>query len=244
MLCADINAAMGTGEVCEETDEGARFVTHCLYPSFTPVAVHIVKLGDGYRVTDGGGALNNAWAHGREIALAKRMVYREAERYHLKVSPEGALVADALTIEWLRAAILTVANASAGAANATLGKLVAAAESALKDEIKDKLTGIVPPESIRTDVEVIGKSGDTRHFDYGIRAESESDIVISAVTSHRNSVASKFLAFSDTIGVPGLVRYGAYDKAPDRGDLSMLLQVVEVLPMHAFEPRIRAAIAS
>ena len=118
MLCADINAAMGLGELCEETDDGARFATHCLYPSFTPVTVHVVKLGEGYRVSDGGGALRNAWVHGREVALARRMVSREAERYHLRVSAEGSLVADAPTIEWLRAAILAVANASAGAANA------------------------------------------------------------------------------------------------------------------------------
>lgn len=243
MLCADINAAMGTGDVCEETDAGARFVTHCLYPSFTPVAVYVAKLGDGYRVSDNGGALRNAWVHGREIALAKRMVGREADRHHLRVTPEGALLADAPSIEWLRAAILAVANASAGAANATTGKLVAAAESALKDQIKDKLGEIVSPDAISSDVEVTGKSGDIRHFDYGFRAVNDNDVVISAVSAHRNSVAAKFLAFSDTVGVTGLLRYGAYDRSPDRGDVAMLLQVVELVPLRAFEPKIRAAIA-
>jgi hypothetical protein len=241
MICADINAVMGVGDVCEETPDGARFTTHCLYPSFTPVPVRVVKLGEGYRVSDEGGALRNAWAHGRESALAMRMVRREAERYHLRVSAEGALVADAKSIEWLRAAILTVANASAGAANATLGKQVAAAESDLKDEIKDKLGEIVPAEAIRTDVEVTGKSGDSRHFDFGVQIANDNDLVISAVSAHRNSVASKFLIFSDTVGLPGLTRYGAYDRAPDKGDMSLLLQVVEVLPMRLFEPRIRAA---
>src|ERR1700722_920712 len=238
MLCAEINAAMGTGDVCEETDGGARFVTHCLYPSFTPVAVHVAKLGSGYRVSDDGGALRNAWVHGREVALAKRMVSREAERYHLRVSNEGALVADAPSIEWLRSAILAVANASAGAANATVGKLVAAAESVLKDRIRDKLDELVPAEAIKSDVEVTGKSGDVRLFDYGIHVSNDNDIVISAVTAHRNSVAAKFLVFSDTLGIPGLDRYGAYDRAPDRGDLALLTQVVDLLPMHSFEPRI------
>ena len=123
MICEDIIAAMGAGQVCEETEQGARFVTHCLYPSFTPVAVFVTKLGDGYRVTDGGQALRVAWDHGRDNAQAKRMVAQEAGRYHLSVTDEGALVATVPSIEWLRSAILAVANASAGAANATLGKL-------------------------------------------------------------------------------------------------------------------------
>jgi hypothetical protein len=98
MICDDVRAALGAGEVCEESTAGARVVTHCLYPSFTPVSVFVTKLGDGYRVTDAGGAVRSAWIHGREEKALERVLAREAARFHLKVS-NSALVADAPSIE-------------------------------------------------------------------------------------------------------------------------------------------------
>jgi len=146
---------MGAG-FCEETEAGARVATHCLYPSFSPVSVFVTKVGDGYHVSDRGGAIRSSWLHGRETAQAGRLLAQEAERYHLQVR-DMALEATAPSIDWLKAAILAVANASANAAMAAIGKIVAAAEGALKDRIKDELERSVPLERIGSDIVITGK---------------------------------------------------------------------------------------
>ena len=92
MICDDIRIALSEGEVCEETDDrGARIFTHCLYPSFEPVAVYVARKGDGYVVTDGGGASASAYLHGRE-ELGK-VLLRECARFGVDCK-EDTVVAD------------------------------------------------------------------------------------------------------------------------------------------------------
>lgn len=128
MICDDIRAALAEGDVCDETDDrGARIVTHCLYPSFEPVEVYVSHFGDGYRVTDGGGAAVAAFLHGRD-ELGK-VLARECARFGVDCTAD-TVVAEAPNLEWLRAAILAVSNASAAAAGAALERVAVAAERA------------------------------------------------------------------------------------------------------------------
>lgn len=242
MICEDVRAALGAGDRCEETEEGARVLTHCLYPSFEAVAVFITKLGDGYRVSDGGGAVRNAWLHGRDEPLSHRMLSREASRYHLKVSGYS-LVAEVPTIEWLRSAILATANASASVAQAVNGKATAATERLLKEKIRETLSHIAPEERIGTDVEVTGNSGDLRHFDYSIKAANDNILVISALAPHHTSIAAKYVAFADTKGLNRLAGFAVYDRPLERGDISLLLQVTDLVPIGALDLRARKALA-
>lgn len=242
MICEDVRAAMGVGEICEETDAGARVVTHCLYPSFEPVAVFVSKFGEGYRVSDVGGAVRCAWRHGRDEALSRRTLSREADRFHLKVS-DYALVADVPSIEWLRAAILAVANASASVAHTAIGKAAAAVESHLKERIRETLTHITPAERIGTDVEVPGNSGDVRHFDYSVRIANDNLLLLNAVAPHHSSIAAKYVAFADTKGIEGVSRFAVYDRKLEKGDISLMMQVTELIPLAALDPRARKLLA-
>lgn len=243
MICEDVRAAMGAGEVCEETELGARVATHCLYPSFSPVHVYVSKLGHGYRVTDAGGAVRSAWNHGREEVHSGRFLSREAARYHLKVSGT-ALIADAPSLEWLRAAVLAVANASASVAHAAVGKAAAAAEKVLRDRIYDALSHTAPAADIRSDVEVVGASGDKRHFDYGVRTDDGHTLLLSAVAPHHSSIYAKYVAFADTKELDeGLARFAVYDRPLDSGDVSLMMQVADLVPINALSPRARKALA-
>jgi hypothetical protein len=243
MICEDVRAALGAGELCEEIEGSARVVTHCLYPSFDPVVVYVGKLGDGYRVSDGGGAVRSAWMSGREESLSGRFLTREAARYHLKVS-QNALVAEVPSIDWLKAAILAVANASASVSHAALGKVAAAAEKVLRDKIFDALARAAPAAEIATDVEVIGASGDKRHFDYGVRAGDHHKILLSAVAPHHSSIYAKYVAFADTKELDhGLSRFAVYDRPLDSGDVSLMMQVSDLVPIKALSPRTRKALA-
>jgi hypothetical protein len=243
MICEDIRAAMGAGEVCEETEAGARVATHCLYPSFDPVTVLVSRLGDGYRVSDAGGAVRNAWISGRDEALSGRMLAREAARYSLSVS-NHALVAEVPSIDWLRSAVLAVANASASVAHAAIGKAAAAAESHLKDRIRESLEHFVPASRIDEDYEVRGQSGDSRHFDYGVRSANDSLLLLSAVSPHHNSIAAKYVAFADTKALDaGISRFAVYDRPLEKGSVSLMLQVAELVPLATLDPKARRVLA-
>ena len=56
MACDDPQG-FGRFLLCEETPEGARVATHCLYPSFESVRVFVARLSDGFNVHDGSGAI-------------------------------------------------------------------------------------------------------------------------------------------------------------------------------------------
>src|SRR6266478_6551619 len=96
--CNDIRAALSAFEVCTETEQGSRVTTHCLYPSFEPVNVFVVRFGGGFRVHDGGGAIRSAWTHGREESLVARMLTKQALRYQIKVV-DDALVTEVPSVD-------------------------------------------------------------------------------------------------------------------------------------------------
>ena len=243
MICEDVRAALGAGEFCDEVEGAARVATHCLYPSFDPVIVYVGKLGNGYRVSDGGGAVRSAWLNGREESLVSRFLTREAARYHIKVS-QDALVAEVPSIDWLKSAILAVANASAAVSHAAFGKVAAAAEKVLRDKIFETLARTAPAAEISTDVEVVGASGDRRHFDYGIRAGDHHKLLLSAVAPHHSSIYAKYVAFADTKELDhGLSRFAVYDRPLDAGDVSLMMQVADLVPIKALSPRTRRALA-
>lgn len=93
--------------------------TDCLYPSFEQVEVTIFPHGEGFRVTDEGRAARAAWLHGREVEDVRSHIRDAALRYGVEVQ-DVTLYADAPTADWILSARLSVANASAQAANAAM----------------------------------------------------------------------------------------------------------------------------
>jgi len=238
--CDDIQSALALLPPCEQTEQGARFVTHCLYPSFTPVAVYVVRIGDGYTVHDGGGAMQAVWDHGREMSTARRFVAQQANFHQLAVK-SGMLTVDVPNREWLLSAILSVANASAAAARSTLEAVSQATETSLKDMISDVLKKVAPSHSIATEFAMRGRSGKTHHFDFAISRGLNELIVVDAVSPHHVSIASKYVAFSDTSdGFDNIrSRLAVHDKPLDADDVSLLQQVADIVPFASLEPGVK-----
>ena len=229
----DIKAALSAFEVCTETEHGSRVTTHCLYPSFDPVNVFVVRFGDGYRVHDGGGAVRSSWMHGRDDVLISRMLAKQASKYQIKIV-DDALMADAPSIDWLASAILAVANASAATAHVVLDRVVTATEAVLKERILSVLKTMVPLKMIAVDYEVAGQSKKHK-FDFAVTEFSGTTLLLNAVAPHHISVSSKYVAFADVIHRHGFRtdRWAVHDKELDRSDVSLLLQVAEIVPMQA-----------
>jgi hypothetical protein len=229
MTCADIQKAMADFLACEQTPEGARIATHCLYPSFESVRVFVAKIGDGFTVHDGAGAHNVAWLQGRDADLIEKSLTEAAQRFHLIVAGK-ALVARVNTVEWLTGAILAVANASAFAARDAVDKIVAAQEEALVDRIGSSLTEVFSQKHIAKNVNIKGASGGTRHFDFVVERETPQPVYINSVTPRRNSVAAKYVSFADTEG-DRRFKLAVHDRELELGDAALLQQVASVVPL-------------
>jgi hypothetical protein len=243
MVCEEIEAALEPFHACVETADGARVVTHCLYPSFDPVPVFVARVGDTYRVHDGGGAERTAWTHGRDDHLIARMLARHAARYQIKVV-DGALVAEAQSIEWLLSAILTVANASAGAAHAVVEQSRVAGESALRDKVYQVLSGAFDAAIVAREFVFAGRSGKEHRFDFAIRQPQQRLLLIDTVVPHHVSVSAKYVAFADTRleRANGIEGFAVYDRPLEAGDASLLQQVADLVPLRSLEPGLKRAL--
>ncbi|MCE3248670.1 MAG: hypothetical protein K0R41_2495 [Geminicoccaceae bacterium] len=244
MICEDVQAALGPFHTCVETGDGARLTTQCLYPSFDPVAVFVTRVGEIYRVHDGGGAERTAWTHGRDEQLIGRMLARHAARYQIRVV-DGALVTEAQTLEWLPSAVLAVANASASAATAIIERSRAAGESVLREQVHSVLSKAFDPSLVIREFPFVGRSGKEHRFDFAIRQPHEHVLLIDAVVPHHVSVSAKYVAFADTRleHGHGLDRFAVYDRPLEPSDASLLQQVADLVPLRSLEPGVKRALA-
>jgi hypothetical protein len=228
MNCDAVRKAMAEFDACEETSEGSRIATHCLYPSFEHVRVFVAKVGDGFTVHDGAGAYNTAWLHGRDAELISRSISDAADRFHIYVAGK-AIAARVNSIDWLTSGILSVANASSLAAHDAVDKIMAAQEEALIDRIGKTLIETMSPKDVSKNVDVRGISGGKRHFDFILRRESPKPIFINSVTPRRNSIAAKYVSFADTAAETRF-KFAVHDRELENGDTALLQQVAFVVP--------------
>jgi hypothetical protein len=233
MACDDIHKALAEFSACEETSEGARIATHCLYPSFESVRVFVAKVGDGYNLHDGAGAYNTAWLHGRDDPMIVNSIKRAAAKFRLEVLGKSVF-AKAPSIDWLPSAIISVANASSLAAHEAVAKLTAAAEEALVDRIERSLRDSVGPKEFDKNVEVIGLSGGMRHFDFVVGRHGPAPVFINGVLPHKVSIASKYVSFADTEADRNH-KFAVHDKELDNDDTLLLQQVALVVPFKSLQ---------
>ncbi|WP_147306433.1 hypothetical protein [Methylovirgula sp. 4M-Z18] len=218
---------------CENTLDGARIATHCLYPSFETVYVYVVKMGDDYRVHDGGGAYRSAWAHGRDHLLVSRLIDVEAKRFQLHHTDDSLISRD-VSIEWLAPAILSVANASSRVAIAAAAKASAVVEEALVEKIDRILSSTVASERIARNFAIRGKSGGDRHFDFAVRGVDGYDLLINGVSAHHASISAKFVSFSDTENEQSQ-KFAVYERELAADDTALLQQVATVVPLRSLQ---------
>jgi hypothetical protein len=229
MTCDDIHRALADFLACEQTEEGARIATHCLYPSFESVRISVARMGEDYIVHDGSGAFNTAWLHARDEAMILRSLREACNKFHLALSNK-AIVAKIDSIDWLTSAILSVANASSLAAHDAVAKIVAAAEEALVDRIEHDLARSFGPKSYEKNVDIRGVSGGMRHFDFVLGRRSPAPLLINGVSPHRNSIAAKYVTFADT-EADKRRKFAVHDRELHNDDVVLLQQVASVVPL-------------
>ena len=229
MSCDAIRLAMADFDACEPTLDGSRIATHCLYPSFESVHVYVVKEGETFVVHDGKGAFNSAWGHARDDKLITAAVDKEAHRFHLRNDNNRLVVSD-VPGDWLRSAILAVANASAAAATSAVARVIAVADEALVAKIDKTLTATIAPSRIARNFAVRGASGGNRKFDFAIRGADGYDLFVNGVTSHHSSYFAKYVAFSD-VEVDRSNKIAIRDEELKTDVESLMLKVATIVPL-------------
>ena len=104
----------------------------------------------------------------------------------------------------------------------------------MKEKILRVLKSTVRPESLAVEYEVMGESKPHK-FDFAVKESSGKMLLLNAVAPHHISVSSKYVAFSDVIHRKGVEtdRWAFHDKELPRSDVSLLLQVAQIVPMKA-----------
>lgn len=227
--CGLIKSCMDRFERCSQTELGLKVSTHCLYPSFEQVDVYIIQTGDSFVIHDNSEASRIAWLHGVEKRTISSCVNASSAYYGCETIVENHQIkAIAQDEAWLWAAISAVANASAYAARTAVGRVRKSKEFGLIQRTKDILDGAKWSPETQLDKTYPGMSGKEHTFDLGV-THSGQLALIDAITAHPNSIAAKFLAFSDTENRPGLFKYAVYENELSQEDKALLSNVAELI---------------
>lgn len=240
MDCEELQKAMARLGVCEVTDFGTKLVTHCLYPSFDVVAVYVSRWGDGYRVSDGGGAVHSVLAHGRDDAAVKS-AFKKACLSHSLIVKKGVIESEVSGEEWVPSAVLAVANASATVASIAVQTIKETAEKNLGSLIYNELVKATLPKFIASNYEYKGVSGKTWHIDYAVLGKKA--LLVKAVTSHHNSISSNYTTYGDIAAANGASRFSVYETNLEQEDSALLRQVADLVPLTSLEAGVRREVA-
>ena len=232
MKCDLIVAAL-TDLQCEETADGARILTHCLYPNFEQVAVYVQTHLDGYLVHDGGAGYDIAFDEGHNSTTMKGLM-REFSALYGADTDDHRIFARALSPAWLPNAVMSVANASASAATALV---TGTTDDRVEDrEFREKtyltLRDAFKEENVPRRVRRRGRTGKLHRFAFGVTHKGAIALV-DTVVPNAISVAARFTSFS---AVGGRKEYGAflaYKRLLANEDSALLAEVADVVPLEA-----------
>jgi len=228
--CSELIGLLDARRFCERSPFGTKIVTQCLYPSASPVYVHIARgARDDFRVSDGGGAAHVALAHGRDSWSVDAGLRAARDLFSLELQNEE-LVANAPTREWLPNVVAAVANGAVHAANVAITHNHQSKQKTLKQEIGERLIKTVPDRFLASDYEYRGRSGKVWGLDFAILLPNP--ILIKAVTPHHNSIASTYTMLSDTMS-EGNRRLSVFARRPLDEDAALLRQVSEMVPLRS-----------
>ena len=223
-LCEIISAEIADTWACEETMNGVRVPTTCVLPSFEPLFVYVVKIGDGFIVHDAGETLASMLAHGQAEKAAVRAIRSECKHYKLEFN-RYRISSRIKTLDWLNSAIIAVSNTAAVAAQDAIkhdaikhdaikhdaiehealnrevfkhGALKINSGKRISDEIFPLLECKVAKGSLFKNYEYFGESG--RRYKFDLAVNQKRLTLISTVVPNANSVNSRYVAFSDIQG--------------------------------------------
>lgn len=240
MRCGDLKDVLERLVSCEETAAGTRISTSCYYPSMDRVSVYVSRSGDGFRVTDSGEAAKSAVIHGRADSTVEAGLKKASNYYSVEVR-DGVLVAELSSEDWLDAAISAVANAAAMAARTAVEHPERLPVLTFTDRIGQVLGRAAPPQHVRRNYSLRGRSGSEWSVDYAVLA-SRTPLLVKALKPHRTSVAINYSTFSDVADGDSVKCFAVFDRPIKEESAALIRRVARLVPLSALEQQTREVI--
>ena len=231
--CEIINNRLAEFSFCVETNLGHKLTTHVMYPSFEPVSVFVVSRGDQFEVHDGGGAVKSAATHAIDGRSVKSACQQSAMRFSCEFFDDH-ISASAIDQDWLYSAIDAVANASSLAAHNIIQKKSVQKKQSLITKTKKIFDDSTWGAETKTEISIPGKSGKLHNFDLAVIYGNKMAI-IDAVVPHPNSIAAKYLAFSDAAPKHGTYKYAIYEDDMSNEDKVLIANVADLISFSALQ---------
>ncbi|MEO0548400.1 MAG: hypothetical protein AAFZ91_00660 [Pseudomonadota bacterium] len=231
------------------TDIGVRVPTDCTYPNFDTVHVFVQSLGQSsFIVSDAGESwvrlsdfrdapLKSDESHFKKVARLygvdfssnqPRGVFKEPSK--LKPSQafgdeQGPKVISAVarSADWLKSAILSVANAASSSLSG-LQRENTTSGADFEDLIYEALYQKFYQYRVEKQVEVSGGTGKSYRYDFAIQMRDRS-VFINAVSKHGASINAAYRVFADTPGIATPNKIAMFQKQLDAPDVALLQSV-------------------
>ena len=228
-LCADIDVWMSEGRTCVLAGDVARVPTDVVYPSFDQVWVEVKAVPGGFRVSDSGGAVASAIIHGRDDGVIENALKVAAARYG--VEAQGGDIAVIIpSLDWVKSALMGVANASAHAANAAVDHAQRAKEALLHEKIYAQLAKVVSETKIKRAFDYRGESGRPWKAEYAIIG-LHGPLLIRGVVPHHTSIVHAYAGFGDLPRGGTTKALVVHDQPLEADDSALLRQVADVVTL-------------
>lgn len=244
MIC-DLIGASFDGLQCENTAEGARIVTHCLHPSFDPVAVYVQRHLDGFLVHDGGEAFDLAWLENRNAKALTRLMHECAMRFGVECD-DHRIFGRALNQDWLPNVIMAVANAAAAATGALLHSdlgLSDVEDSDLREQTYAILKEAFTDKRVPRRVDRRGRTGKKFKFAFGVQLGAQTALV-DTVVPNPISVSSRYTAFAAVSARSLGGAFITHNVALAPEDSGLLAEVADVVPLASLAAHIEQELSA
>lgn len=217
--------------------------THCLYPSNAVVHAYVIGGADTYKVTDGGGALDE-FENSGGVSRSEIAIIRSIARGHgLDVSDRGVIHSGLVDSEQLVGTIVLIANASKEAAHALEFRNIAVP----KRNFREMLAKLIDSERVHglfLDVSlhksVVGASTKAHRFDFDISLTGGRRLLLDTVVPEASSINSVLAANLDikAASLPNTLQRIIYDDEEEwrSADLALLGLGATVVPFMKLRP--------
>jgi hypothetical protein len=174
--------------------ERARLTVPVLYPSGASAAVEVIFNKENCFVSDIALGQVEAEMHGA-ASFYDASARKSAERFG--VGYDGLSIFKLWSsIEKIESAIITVANASAFAATSAIYKAVEDKDNRKNDELFERVSKLFGRQRVHREKELVGRDAPWPAHNV-VDLSNDKSAVFEFVSNNQNSIASKFMMFSD-----------------------------------------------
>lgn len=216
----------------EETRNGVRVTTHCIYPSNSLVSVFVIGGENTFVVSDEGRAISELSCSGVDLQHSKRAISNFSASQGVEYK-KGVIYSPPATLNELPAAIILVANASKEIATQLFSHTRIKRKRNFKDLVHQFLSEKFDGQRVKQ-MEIVGESNKSHKFDNVIVLNSDEKLIVDPVIYDPASINARVVANFDVrskklIGIEQRIIYDD-EEGWTSSDINLLTFGAKVIP--------------